>query len=99
MLIRTVLSLFTVTVMSWSASGASVYKVCVGCHGARGEKSAVGVSKVIQGQNVALTVKQLKAYRAGTLNQYGMGNLMNKYAKRLSDAQIKAVARYIANLR
>ena len=99
MLRRTILLWGIITAISWAASGASVYKVCVGCHGKRGEKSAVGVSKVIRGQNAALTVKQLKAYRAGTLNQYGMGNLMNKYAKRLSDAQIKAVARYIAGLR
>ena len=87
------------TVFAAAKSGKEIYRVCVGCHGLHGEKPAVGVSKVIRGQSAALTVKQLKAYRAGTLDQHGMGKLMNKYAKRLSDREIQAVAAYIATLR
>jgi cytochrome c553 len=80
-------------------SGAAVFQMCKGCHGVRGERPALGVSAVIKGQNAALTVKQLKGYRAGALDQHGMGKLMNKYAKKLSDKEIEAVARYIAKLK
>jgi len=86
--------------LGWGESGASLYKkTCAGCHGKHGERPAVGVSAVIQGQNPALTIKQLKGYREGMLNQHGMGNLMNKYTKRLSDKHIRLLAEYISSLR
>ena len=98
--LKTLVLLTSLCVVGASAkSGKEVYRLCVGCHGQHGEKPAVGVSKPIKGQKAALTIKQLKAYKAGTLDMHGMGKLMNKYAKRLNENEIKAVAAYIASMR
>jgi cytochrome c553 len=79
------------------ADGAATYAKCVGCHGANGEKSALGKSAIIKGQDAAKTIEQLKGYKAGTLNQHGMGGLMKGQVASMSDEDIKAVAEYIAS--
>ena len=81
------------------ADGAALYAKCAGCHGQKGEKTALGKSAVIQGQDAAKTVEQLKGYKAGTLNQHGMGTLMKGQVASMSDADIQAVADYIAGLK
>ena len=86
-------------VTSLMADGAATYAKCAGCHGANGEKSALNKSAVITGQDAAKTVEQLTAYKAGTLNQHGMGGLMKGQVAALSDADIQAVAEYIAGLK
>jgi cytochrome c553 len=97
--LRTGLILLALASSVYGKTGASLYNVCKGCHGLKGERPALGVSAIIRGQSPALTVKQLKGYRAGVLDQHGMGKLMNKYAKKLSDKDIEALARYISTLR
>jgi cytochrome c553 len=79
-------------------SGATVYKQCAGCHGKHGKKQAIGRSAIIAKQSPKLTIKQLKAYKAGTLNLHGMGAVMKKNVAKLSNAEIKAVANYISHL-
>ena len=81
------------------ADGAALYAKCVGCHGANGEKAALGKSAIITGQDAAKTVEQLKGYKAGTLNQAGMGGLMKGQVASMSDADIQAVADYIAAMK
>jgi len=81
------------------ADGAALFAKCAGCHGQKGEKAALGKSAVIQGQDAAKTVEQLKGYKAGTLNQHGMGTLMKGQVASMSDADIQAVADYIAGLK
>ena len=81
------------------ADGAALYAKCVGCHGANGEKAALGKSAVITGQDAAKTVEQLKGYKAGTLNIAGMGGLMKGQVASMSDADIQAVADYIAAMK
>jgi cytochrome c553 len=81
------------------ADGAALYAKCAGCHGQKGEKAALGKSAIITGQDAAKTVEQLNGYKAGTLNQHGMGTLMNGQVKSMSDAEIKEVADYIAGLK
>ena len=81
------------------ADGAALYTKCVGCHGANGEKSALGKSAIITGQDAAKTVEQLQGYKAGTLNQKGMGGLMKGQVASMSDDDIKAVADYIAAMK
>ena len=84
---------------SLMADGAAVYAKCVGCHGANGEKAALNKSAVITGQDAAKTVEQLNGYKAGTLNQYGMGGLMKGQVAAMSDADIQAVSDYIAAMK
>jgi len=81
------------------ADGAALFAKCAGCHGQNGEKAALGKSAVITGQDAAKTVEQLNGYKAGTLNQHGMGALMKGQVASMSDEDIKAVADYIAGLK
>ena len=43
----------------FAADGASIFKACVGCHGASGEKAALGKSQIIKGWDVTKTQKAL----------------------------------------
>ncbi len=81
------------------ADGAATFAKCAGCHGANGEKAALGKSAIIKGQDAAKTVEQLNGYKAGTLNQHGMGAVMKGQVAALSDEDIKAVADHIAGLK
>ncbi len=81
------------------ADGAALYAKCAGCHGQNGEKPALGKSAVITGQDAAKTTEQLNGYKAGTLNQHGMGGVMKGQVASMDDAQIKEVADYIATLK
>ncbi len=81
------------------ADGAALYKKCAGCHGAKGEKKALGKSAAIGGLPVATLVDDLKGYKAGTLNRHGMGMMMKGQVKSLSDADIQALAEYIHGLK
>lgn len=81
---------------SVSADGAAIYSKCVACHGANGEKQALGKSAVIAGWEKSKTVAALKGYQDGT---YGgaMKGVMKGQVTRLSDAEIEEVAAYIAS--
>jgi len=81
------------------ADGAATFAKCAGCHGANGEKAALGKSAIITGQDAAKTVEQLKGYKAGTLNQHKMGGLMKGQAATLDDAAMQEVADYIAAMK
>ncbi len=81
------------------ADGAALYKKCAGCHGAKGEKKALGKSAAIGGLPVGTLVDDLKGYKAGTLNRHGMGMMMKGQVKSLSDADIQALAEYIHGLK
>jgi cytochrome c553 len=81
------------------ADGAAAYAKCAGCHGANGEKKALGKSDIIAGQDAAKTVEQLKGYKAGTLNIHGMGGLMKGQVASMDDATIDAVAAHIAAMK
>ncbi|MCF6200778.1 MAG: c-type cytochrome [Hydrogenimonas sp.] len=81
------------------ADGAALYKKCAGCHGAKGEKKALGKSAVIGGMDVATLVNDLKEYKAGKRNVHGMGMMMKSQVQSLSDADIQAVAEYIHGLK
>jgi len=76
------------------AGGADEYKKCSACHGATGEKKALGKSAVIKGWEATKTVAALKGYKDGT---YGgpMKGLMKGQVASLNDAQIEAIAKYL----
>jgi cytochrome c553 len=80
------------------ADGAALYAKCAGCHGADGKTKALGKSAPIAGMAVEKTVEDLKGYKAGTLNQHGMGGLMKGQAANMSEEDMKAVAEYISTL-
>lgn len=72
--------------------GAEVYGQCVGCHGPRG---GGGVGPRLAGQSADALMRKLKDYKAG--KQMGPQTaMMAPIAQGLSDADIEAVANYIA---
>lgn len=82
----------------FAADGAALFKKCVGCHGAKAEKKALGKSQVIQGWEASKIAEALHGYKDGS---YGgpMKGLMKGQVAPMSDADIEAVAAYIAGLK
>ncbi len=70
---------------------AGSYDKCVTCHGANGEKAAMGKSKIIKDMTKADFVAALKGYQAGT---YGGAQkaLMVPQVKDLTEANINEIA-------
>lgn len=85
----------------WSilaADGAALYKQCVTCHGANGEKAALGKSKVIKGMSQADIEAAMKGYKAGTFGA-ALKAVMEKQVASLDDAQIAEVAAYVSQMK
>jgi cytochrome c len=81
-----------------AADGKAIYDAqCKSCHGADGKMKALGKSNPVAGSKTVEA--DLKGYKAGTLNKHGMGPAMKPNAAKLSDADMKAVAAYIAGLK
>jgi len=94
---KVLLSLLVLGVTAAMADGAALYKKCAGCHGAKGEKAAMGgKAQKLQGWDAAKTEAALKGYKDGT---YGgaMKGLMKGQVSSYSDADIAAVSKYIAS--
>jgi cytochrome c553 len=77
-----------------AADGATLYKKCSGCHGASGEKKALGKSAIIKGWEIDKTIKILKGYKDGT---YGgaMKGVMKGQVANLDDKKIEEIAKFI----
>nr|WP_245534132.1 c-type cytochrome [Sulfurimonas autotrophica] len=77
--------------------GAKLFTVCSSCHGAHAEKKALGKSQIIKGWDEAKIIMALKGYKDGT---YGgaMKAVMKGQVTKLSEDDIKALAKYISNL-
>ncbi len=68
---------------------------CAGCHGATGEKAALGKSQIIKGWEESKVVAALQGYKDGS---YGgaMKGLMASQVSSLSQEDIKALAAFIS---
>jgi len=86
-----------VAVAAPSVDGAKLFTVCSSCHGAHAEKKALGKSQIMKGWDETKTITALKGYKDGT---YGgaMKAVMKGQVTKLSDDDIKALAKYISNL-
>ena len=80
-------------------AGKEAYAKCAGCHGADGKTKALGKSPVIAGQSKEDLMSQLKEYKAGTRNKYGMGTLMKGQVASMDDTTIEAVSIYISKMK
>jgi len=81
-----------------ASDGAALYKKCTGCHGANGEKQALGKSQVIKGWEESKTITALKGYKDGTYGSV-MKGLMKGQVSSLDEEQIKSLAKHIATLK
>ena len=78
------------------ASGVSA---CMGCHSPTGKGNAPAGYPRISGQYPEYLEKQLRAFRAGErTNDGGDAAIMRSVARNLTDAELKAVANYVAGL-
>lgn len=96
---KTLIAILGLTAMLSAADGSALFQKCAACHGAKGEKAALGKSEVIAGWSSAKTLDALKGYKAGTRNTKGMGALMKGQIATLNDADMKALADHIAGLK
>jgi cytochrome c553 len=94
MVVATLVALGFVNVHA-AEEGAALYKKCAVCHGAAGEKAALGKSKIIKDMSAAQITTALKGYKDGS---YGTAQkaLMKGQVASLNDAQISALASHIS---
>lgn len=84
--------------MMTEVMASPLFNSCKGCHGALGEKAAMGKSKIIADLNSTQIESALQGYKDGS---YGgsMKALMKGQVMRLSDEDIRTLAGYIPNLK
>ena len=85
-----------ITAILGAADGAALYKKCAACHGANGEKAALGKSKIIKDMSKDELVAAMNGYKDGT---YGgaMKALMKGQIASFSADDINAVSEHIAS--
>lgn len=71
---------------------------CSGCHSPTGMGNAPAAYPRLSGQHTAYIAKQLRDFRAGNRTNDGDAMVMRGVAKHLSDAEIDALANFIAGL-
>lgn len=96
---KTLLAILGLSAILGAAEGAALYQKCASCHGANGEKAALGKSEVIAGWSSEKTLEALKGYKDGTRNTKGMGALMKGQTAALSEGDMQALSAYIAKLK
>jgi cytochrome c553 len=74
---------------------AASFAPCAACHGANGEKPALGKSQVIKGWEASKIVAALNGYKDGSYGGAMKGVMKGQVAK-LSDADIADLAAQIA---
>jgi len=82
------------TLLTACVAFASPYDKCASCHGATGEKVAIGKSKIIKDMTKAELASALKGYQDGTYGGAQKG-LMVAQVKGLDEAAIQAIANQI----
>lgn len=70
---------------------------CMACHGPNGAGNGPAKFPALSGQHTAYVEKQLKDFRAGTRDN-DPNKMMRDVAGKMTDAEISAVAEYIAGL-
>lgn len=92
---KILLASFVLFQASLFADANVTYKACIACHGANGEKVALGKSKIIKDMSKEDFIKAMKGYKDGT---YGgpLKAMMKAQSMKLSDADIEALAQKIA---
>lgn len=78
-----------------------LYKKCIACHGARGDKVAPGSAGniTIADLSKSILIEDMKGYRAKTLNKGGTAAIMYLQANGLSDEDIEILGEYISTFK
>lgn len=94
---KLLITLITLSSMAMASDGAALYKKCVACHGANGEKPALGKSLVINKMTKGDLVSALNGYKDGSYGK-SMKALMKGQVAKLESSDIDALAEYIASM-
>ncbi|MCQ2836445.1 cytochrome c [Helicobacter pylori] len=73
----------------------ALVKGCAACHGVKFEKKALGKSKIVNMMSEKEIEEDLMAFKTGA----NKNPVMTAQAKKLSDEDIKALAKYIPTLK
>ncbi|KFL33437.1 MULTISPECIES: c-type cytochrome [unclassified Sulfurospirillum] len=82
----------------FAADGATLFKTCATCHGAKAEKSALNKSQVIAGWDAAKITAALNGYKDGTYGGPLKGTMVPQ-VKNLDAEAIATLAKYIEGLK
>lgn len=89
--------------LSFGADGATIYKFCATCHGAKAEKSYLNKVPVLTTVAKEERLELMKAYKAGTVEggkgKFGMGAVMKGNMAKYSEEDMIAVNDYIETLK
>lgn len=80
-----------------AGNAATGVAACVACHSPTGSGNPMARFPGLGGQHADYTVAQLKAFRSGARNN-DPNAMMRAVARKMSDAEIEAVAQYIQGL-
>lgn len=81
-----------------AGNAATNVPACTGCHSPRGLGNGPAAYPRLGGQHAQYIEKQLHDFRAGNRTNGGDAMIMRNVAEHLSDAEISALANYIAGL-
>jgi cytochrome c553 len=70
---------------------------CIACHGPRGNGTELSGFPKISGQHADYVKAQLEKFRAGDRNN-DLNEMMQDIAKKMSDAEIDAISKYVGGL-
>ncbi len=71
---------------------------CMGCHGPNGSGNPTAKYPTLAGQHAAYTIKQLQLFRDGTRDN-DSNKMMRNVAAKMTNAEIEAVAHYLAQMK
>ncbi|MBK1963982.1 cytochrome c [Campylobacter novaezeelandiae] len=86
-------------VSAYAADGATLFKKCAVCHGAKADKVYLGKVPALASLSYEERAQALKEYQAGTRNKFGQGAIMKLQLKGLSEADLEAIDKYIETLK
>ncbi|MBX1886050.1 c-type cytochrome [Campylobacter peloridis] len=86
-------------VSAYAADGATLYKKCAVCHGAKADKVYLNKVPALNSLTPAERLQYMKEYAAGTRNAYGQGAIMKINLKGLTEADFQAIENYIESLK
>ncbi|MSN96471.1 c-type cytochrome [Campylobacter sp. FMV-PI01] len=83
----------------FATDGATIYKKCVACHGAKAEKVYLNKIPALNTLEPDFMIESMKKYKSGEKNEFKMGAIMKGQMATLSEEDMKAVAEYIQTLK
>ncbi|KGI55854.1 c-type cytochrome [Campylobacter sp. MIT 97-5078] len=92
-------ALACVGISVYAADGATLYKKCAVCHGAKAEKVYLNKVPALSSIATAERLQYMKEYSEGKRNAYGQGAIMKLNLKGLTEADFKAIEAYIETLK